>query len=70
MGAGAAAAPVALIGLCLSFGVAGWIGLGACLAALGLAAPALARWGERTRPQLAEPAASCVPAKRQMAAAD
>jgi hypothetical protein len=30
MGAGAAA-PVALIGFCMSFGVAGWVGLGACL---------------------------------------
>jgi MFS family permease len=70
MGAGAAAAPVALIGLCLSFGLAGWVGLGACFAGLGLAAPALARWGERTRPQLTEPVLPCEPETRLMVAAD
>ena len=69
MGAGAAAAPVALIGLCLSCGVAGWVGLGACFAGLGLVAPALARWGERTRPQLTEPVLPSEPDTRQMVAA-
>jgi MFS family permease len=49
-GSGAAAAPVLLIGLCLSLGLAGWVGLGACLALAGLTGPALASWGERTRP--------------------
>ena len=39
-----------MIGLCLTFGAAGWIGLGAFFALLGLTAPAIARWGERTRP--------------------
>jgi MFS family permease len=70
MGAGAAAAPVVLIGLCLSFGVAGWVGLGVCFAVLGLAAPALARWGERTRPQFTDPVAPGEPAASAMAAAD
>jgi MFS family permease len=49
-GAGQAAAPIILIGLCLSLGRAGWIGLGVCFALLGLTAPAIAEWGERTRP--------------------
>jgi hypothetical protein len=39
-----------MIGLCLTFGTVGWIGLGAFFAVLGLTAPAVARWGERTRP--------------------
>jgi hypothetical protein len=39
-----------MIGLCLTFGTVGWIGLGAFFAVLGLTAPAIARWGERTRP--------------------
>jgi len=54
-GAGMAAAPVLMIGLVLSLGLAGWIGLGALFALCGLAAPAVARWGERTRPATAEP---------------
>jgi MFS family permease len=53
-GAGQAAAPVLLIGVCLSFGLAGWAGLGVCFALVGLTAPAVAAWGERTRP--AQPA--------------
>jgi len=48
-GAGQAAAPVLLIGLCLSLGSAGWAGLGASFALVGLTAPALAAWGARTR---------------------
>jgi MFS family permease len=47
---GATAAPVLMIGLVLSLGRAGWIGLGALFVLLGLAGPAVARWGERTRP--------------------
>ena len=50
IGAGAAAAPVFMIGLCLTFGTVGWAGLGAFFAALGLTAPAIVRWAERTRP--------------------
>jgi MFS family permease len=68
MGAGGAAAPAVLIGLCLSFGIAGWVGIAACFAALGLAAPALARWGERTRPRLTDTAALGEPATRPVAA--
>jgi MFS family permease len=49
-GAGQAAAPILLIGLCLSLGTAGWVGLGASFALVGLTAPALAAWGARTRP--------------------
>jgi MFS family permease len=50
-GSGQAAAPVLLIGVCLGLGQAGWVGLGACFALAGLTAPALAAWGERTRPR-------------------
>jgi len=50
LGAGGAAAPTLMIGLCLTFGTVGWVGLGGFFALLGLAAPAIARWGERTRP--------------------
>jgi len=50
LGAGGAAAPTLMIGLCLTFGTVGWIGLGAFFALLALTAPAIARWGERTRP--------------------
>ena len=49
-GAGLAAAPVLLVGVCLGLGRLGWLGLGACLLLLGLLAPAVAQWGERTRP--------------------
>lgn len=49
-GAGQAAAPVLLVGVCLSLGRLGFVALGACLALIGLAGPALARWGERSRP--------------------
>jgi MFS family permease len=55
MGAGRAAAPVLLVGLCLTWGRAGWLGLGAFFLALGLAGPALAGWGERTRPSISRP---------------
>jgi MFS family permease len=55
-GAGQAAAPVLLIGLCLSLGLAGWVGLGASFALVGLTAPALAAWGARTRPGQPGPA--------------
>jgi hypothetical protein len=54
-GAGQALAPILLIGLVLSLGRLGFVLLGAFLAVLGLTGPAVARWGERTRPA-AEPA--------------
>jgi hypothetical protein len=48
-----------MLGLCLRFGEAGWLGLGVFFAVLGLTAPAIARWGASTRPSAAaaEPAA-------------
>ena len=49
-GAGQALAPILLIGLVLSLGRFGFVLLGAWFAVLGLAGPAVARWGERTRP--------------------
>jgi hypothetical protein len=51
---GSAVAPVLMLGLVLSLGRIGWIGLGAVFALLGLAGPAVARWGERTRPAAAQ----------------
>jgi MFS family permease len=48
--AGQALSPLILIGLVLSAGRLGFILLGAWFILLGLAAPAVARWGERTRP--------------------
>jgi hypothetical protein len=48
-GLGSAAAPVLLVGLVLSLGRAGWIGLGVAFALLGLFATGIAVWGERTR---------------------
>ncbi len=55
-GAGQAAAPVLLTGVCLSLGRIGFIGLGVFLCLLGLTGPALARWGRRTRPAVPEAA--------------
>ncbi|NEC06284.1 MFS transporter [Streptomyces sp. SID7909] len=49
-GAAKAAAPALLLGVALSLGSTGWIGVGAFLLLLGLTGPAIARWGERTRP--------------------
>jgi predicted MFS family arabinose efflux permease len=54
-GIGAGVAPLVLLGLVLPQGRAGWIGLAILFALLGLAAPALARWGERTRPPAEQP---------------
>ncbi len=48
--AGQALSPLVLVGLVLSGGRLGLVLLGAWFALLGLAAPAVARWGERTRP--------------------
>lgn len=71
-GAGIAMAPVLLVGVCLSYGRIGWAGLGAGFLLLGLAAPAVTRWGARTRPAKAEAAAdmSAAPDAEQMTAAD
>jgi hypothetical protein len=52
---GGATSSVLMIGLVLSLGRIGWIGLGVLFALLGLAAPAVTRWGERTRPAVADP---------------
>jgi MFS family permease len=49
-GAGQALSPFVLIGLVLASGRLGFVLLGAWFTLLGLAAPAVARWGERTRP--------------------
>jgi MFS family permease len=48
--AGQALSPLVLIGLVLSLGRLGFVLLGAWFALLGLTGPAVARWGERTRP--------------------
>jgi hypothetical protein len=48
--AGQALSPLVLVGLVLAGGRAGFIALGAWFALLGLTGPAIARWGERTRP--------------------
>jgi hypothetical protein len=53
-GAGQALSPFVLIGLVLAGGRLGFVLLGACFTLLGLAAPAVARWGERTRPATPE----------------
>ncbi len=52
---GGASSSVLMIGVVLSLGRIGWIGLGALFLLLGLAAPAVVRWGERTRPVAANP---------------
>jgi len=49
LGAAGAFAPMFMLGLCLTFGRAGWLGLGGFFAILGLTAPAIASWGARTR---------------------
>jgi MFS family permease len=51
---GGATSSVLMIGLMLSIGRIGWVGLGVLFALLGLAAPAVTRWGERTRPAVAD----------------
>jgi MFS family permease len=47
--AGQALSPLVLVGLVLTAGRFGFVVLGAWFAVLGLAGPAVARWGERTR---------------------
>jgi MFS family permease len=46
-----AVAPILLLGLAISLGRAGWVGLGMLMLLLGLTGPAIAEWGERTRPE-------------------
>jgi hypothetical protein len=55
--AGQALSPFILVGLVIGGGRPGLVLLGAWFALLGLAGPAVARWGERTRPP-ASPAAA------------
>jgi MFS family permease len=64
--AGQALSPFILIGLVLSGGRLGFVLLGAWFALLGLAGPAVARWGERTRP----PAPAVDPAFEAVAVAE
>jgi hypothetical protein len=54
--AGQALSPLILVGLVLAGGRLGFVLLGAWFAVIGLAGPAVARWGERTR--AAAPAAA------------
>jgi len=49
-GIAGAAAPALLLGFVLSLGRPGLLGLAAYFALAGLLMPAVARWGERTRP--------------------
>ncbi|SFW72472.1 MFS transporter [Amycolatopsis australiensis] len=44
------AAPLVLLGVVVGHGFAGWLGLGGFFLLLGLLSPAIAGWGERTRP--------------------
>lgn len=60
-GAGQALSPFILIGLVLTGGRLGFILLGAWFALLGLLGPAVARWGERTRPAVFEADAEAAP---------
>ncbi|WP_371409169.1 MFS transporter [Micromonospora zamorensis] len=48
------AAPSLLGLLCIAWGAPGWLLMGGIFVAVGLAAPAVVRWGERTRPHSAE----------------
>jgi hypothetical protein len=59
--AGQALSPFILVGLVLSGGRLGFVLLGVWFALLGLAGPAVARWGERTRPPAAQAGTAAVP---------
>jgi MFS family permease len=50
-GVSTAVAPTLLLGVALSLGRVGWLGLAAVLLLLGLASPAISAWGQRTRPK-------------------
>ncbi|MFI5634135.1 MFS transporter [Streptomyces sp. NPDC051664] len=55
---GTAITPAVTALLIVRQGWIGWLVMGALLASAGLAAPAVARWAERTRPEPAEPIAT------------
>jgi MFS family permease len=59
--AGQALSPFVLIGLVVSGGRLGFVLLGAWFGLLGLTAPAVARWGERTRPPAPAPETDAMP---------
>jgi Major Facilitator Superfamily len=67
-----ALAPFVLVGVVLAGGRFGLVMLGVWFALLGLASPAVARWGERTRPAVlaAEAEAEAEPATEQAAVTD
>ncbi|AXO37151.1 MFS transporter [Micromonospora sp. B006] len=48
------AAPSILSLLCIAWGAPGWLLMGAVFVVVGLVAPAVVRWGQRTRPDPAE----------------
>jgi hypothetical protein len=54
-------APLVLIGVVAGQGLAGWIGIGLFFLLLGLISPAIAAWGERTRPQVVTPEQAAEP---------
>jgi MFS family permease len=64
-----ALAPFLLLGVVLAGGKLGFVLLGAWFALIGLAGPAVARWGERTRPPALEAAAAIAPEAAPEAAA-
>jgi MFS family permease len=66
--AGQALSPLILIAVVLSAGRLGFILLGTWFILLGLAAPAVARWGERTRPAAPPAEAADAPAPEGAAA--
>lgn len=69
-GAGQALSPFVLIGLVLAGGRLGFVLLGVWFTLLGLAAPAVARWGERTRPAMPGTAGDGGPADQVIISAD
>jgi MFS family permease len=62
--AGLALSPFVLVGLVLSGGRLGFVLLGTWFLLLGLISPAVARWGERTRPAVVEAAAAAPEAQQ------
>jgi MFS family permease len=65
-----ALAPFLLVGIVVASGRFGFVMLGVWFALLGLAGPAVARWGERTRPAAPAPEAGAAPATEQVAVTD
>lgn len=68
--AGQALSPLILVGLVLSGGRLGFVLLGVWFALLSLAGPAVARWGERTRPAAPATAPAAGAGAEQAAVAD